>query len=148
MFSLVSFCSWLLWSLGQCLHCALPDYAIAAVIAAPHFQTSLILAGMLLVLWHLSPFSFPTPFFRMQMRICFSIQGKECAHWLTCSEPMFAVHFDMTFKSHSLWEQMMSPNTHRGAYLPRYGVYCGATDHLYPGPLFICHYKFSRPFCW
>lgn len=74
--------------------------------------------------------------------------GGARARWLTCSEPMLAAHFDMTFKIHSPGEQMMLPNAHRGARLPWYGVYCGATAHLYPGPLFICHYKFSRPFCW
>lgn len=154
MFSRVSFCSWLLLSLAQCLHCALPVYAVAAVIAGPPFQTSLILC------WHvvgaLAPvfislsdsISLPALFFRMQMRICFSVQGEARARWLTCSEPMLTVHFDMTFKSHSPREQMMTPNTHRGAHLPWCGVYCGATDHLYPGPLFICHYKFSRPFRW
>lgn len=73
--------------------------------------------------------------------------GGARARWLTCSESMLAAHFDMTFKIHSLGEQMMLPNAHRGARLPWYGVYCGATAHLYPGPLFICHYKFSRPFC-
>lgn len=90
---------------------------------------------------------FAWPFLRMQMRVCFSVQGKARVRWLTCSEAMLTVHFDMTFKSHSPWAQMMSPNTHWAAHLPRCGVYCGATDHLYPGPLFICHYKFSRPFC-
>lgn len=111
-------------------------------------------AGVSSALWRLSSFRFsdsislPALFFRMQMRICFSVQGEARARWLTCSEPMLTVHFDMTFKSHSPREQMMTPNTHRGAHLPWCGVYCGATDHLYPGPLFICHYKFSRPFRW
>lgn len=152
MFSRVSFRSWLLLSPGQCLHCALPVYATAAVIAGPPFQTSLILC------WHvvgaLAPvsislsgsISLPALFFRMQMHVCFSVQGEARAHWLTCSEPMLMVHFDMTFKSHSPWEQMMSPNTHRDAHLPWRGVYCGATDHLYPRPLFIWHYQILTPF--
>lgn len=103
--------------------------------------------------WRLSPFSFLTRFLHVPFSShanvhLFQCKGGARARWLTCSKPMPAVHFDMTFKIHSPGEQMMSPNTHRGAHLPWYGVYCGATGHLYPGPLFICHYKFSRPFCW
>lgn len=101
----------------------------ACVRAATHFQISLTLVdvfphGLLLSIQLSDSISSTCPF--LHANVClFQRKFKLYAYWVTSSTLMLVVHFDVTFKIHSLSEQIVFSNPDQGVYLYRWEVYSG-----------------------